>query len=293
MVARVLLDSGDVACMEDPGYRGARAALLAAGAMVHPVPVDADGLNVSALRSLTPAPRVAFVTPAHQFPLGVTLSAARRVALLEWARANDAWIVEDDFDSEYRLRGRPLPSLQGMDAHGRVIYVGTFSKTLYPGLRVGYLIVPAPLVDVFARARATVDRHPPALEQAVLAEFIAEGHFARHVRRMRSLYAERQEILLRLVDERLGEWLETQRVDAGMHLVGWLRDGVRAEDHAIAARALELGVVASALSALAVTPSRRGALLLGFAGYAPDEMQRAADLLALALRQTHDESTAT
>ena len=200
-------------CVENPGYRGVQAALVAAGATIVPLSVDADGLDVTSLSARTPAPRLACVTPAHQFPLGVTLSAPRRLALLEWARAHSAWIVEDDFDREYRFRGRPLPSLQGMDEHDRVIYVGRFSKTLFPALRLGYLIVPARLVDTFARARAVIDRHPSALEQAVLADFIVEGHFARHVRRMRALYAERQDILLELVAQRLGEWIEASRVD--------------------------------------------------------------------------------
>lgn len=285
IVARVLLDPGDAACVENPGYRGVQAALVAAGATIVPLSVDADGLDVTSLRARTPAPRLACVTPAHQFPLGVTLSAPRRLALLEWARAHSAWIVEDDFDSEYRFRGRPLPSLQGMDEHDRVIYVGTFSKTLFPALRLGYLIVPARLVDTFARARAVIDRHPSALEQAVLADFIVEGHFARHVRRMRALYAERQDILLELVAQRLGEWIEASRVDAGMHLVGWLR--TRMDDQRVSKRALALGVVASALSALSVGPFARGALLLGFAGYTRVDMRLAADQLSVALHEEH------
>ncbi|HEX4936789.1 MAG TPA: PLP-dependent aminotransferase family protein [Gemmatimonadaceae bacterium] len=282
LCARVLLDAGDVAAIEDPGYRGMRAALEAAGAVLAPVPVDRDGVDVAALAALPVAPRLACVTPSHQFPLGVTLSAARRLALLDWARRRAAWIVEDDFDSEYRFRGRPLPSLQGMDRDGRVVYVGTFSKTLFPALRLGYLIVPPALVDPFARARAAIDRHPSALEQLVLADFIAEGHFARHVRRMRALYAERQEVLLALLGER-ADWLEPTPVDAGMHLVAWLRHG--GDDAPLAARALEAGVVASPLRALSLVPSSRGALLLGFAGFERDVMARALDVLGRVARE--------
>lgn len=282
LVARVLLDPGDIAAVEDPGYRGSRAALEAAGATLAPIPVDREGMDVAELRGLVPTPRLVCVTPSHQFPLGVTLSAARRLALLDWARASRAWIVEDDFDSEYRFRGRPLPSLQGMAPASRVIYVGTFSKTLFPALRLGYLIVPEALVEPFARARATVDRQPAALEQAVLAEFIAEGHFARHVRRMRALYAERQETLLQLLGGEASAWLEAESVDAGMHLVGWLRRGM--DDGHVAQRLLESGVVASPLRALSIVPGARGALLLGFAAFDRATMARALGTVCAVLR---------
>ncbi len=282
LCARVLLDPGDGAAIEDPGYRGTRAALVAAGATLVPVPVDADGLVVEALDAHAVVPRLACVTPSHQFPLGVTLSAARRLALLEWARRHSAWIVEDDFDSEYRFRGRPLPSLQGMDRDGRVVYVGTFSKTLFPALRLGYLIAPPALVDPFARARAAIDRHPSTLEQLVLADFIADGHFARHVRRMRGLYAERQETLLSLLRGR-APWLEPSPVDAGMHLVAWLPPACN--DQRFSARALDAGVVASALGTLSLEPLQRGALLLGFAGFDGDAMSRALDVLARVARE--------
>jgi len=282
LCARVLLDPGDGAAIEDPGYRGTRAALVAAGASLVPIPVDPDGLVVASLESLPVAPRLACVTPSHQFPLGVTLSAARRLALLEWARRHSAWIVEDDFDSEYRFHGRPLPSLQGMDRDGRVVYVGTFSKTLFPALRLGYLIAPPSLVEPFARARAAIDRHPSTLEQVVLADFIADGHFARHVRRMRGLYAERQETLLALLAGR-APWLEPTPVDAGMHLVAWLPP--TCNDQHLAVRALDAGVVASALGALSLSPLSRGALLLGFAGFDGDAMSRALDVLGRVARE--------
>lgn len=278
LVARALLDVGDTAVVEDPGYRGIRAALTAAGATVAPVAIDAQGLDVAAMRADVPDARMACVTPSHQFPLGVTMSAPRRHALLEWARAGDGWILEDDFDSEYRFRARPLPSLQGMDDASRVLYIGTFSKTLFPALRLGYLIVPRPLVPTFTQARAAVDRHPATLEQSVLADFIGEGHFARHVRRMRALYAERQETLLSLLELELGEFLVGERMEAGMHLVAWLRGTLARRgptvDRRIAAAAHERGVAAVALSALTTHDTPRPALLLGFSAHDEAAMRR-------------------
>lgn len=294
LIARVLLDVGDTAAVEDPGYRGIRAALSAAGARLLPIAVDRDGLDVAALgahvqRARSQRARMVCVTPSHQFPLGVTMSASRRLALLEWAQTTKGWIVEDDFDSEYRFRGRPLPSLQGMDDGARVLYIGTFSKTLFPALRLGYLIVPSSLVAAFRSARAVVDRHPPALEQSVLADFIAEGHFARHVRRMRALYAERQECLLACLERELGDFLDGERMEAGMHLVAWLRPRIArrmtgmdariarrmmAIDARIAAAALTRGVAAVALSTLAIGTRPSPALLLGFAAHDEATMRR-------------------
>ena len=188
LAARVLLDPGDTAWVEDPGYGGARGALTAAGVRCAPVPVDAEGLSVTQGEALAPQARMAYVSPSHQYPLGVTMSLPRRMALLSWARRRGAWIAEDDYDSEFRYAGRPLAALQGLDPAGRVIYIGTFSKVLFPALRLGYLVAPAGVVDAFAAARALTDRHPPGPSQAVVAEFLSAGHFARHIRRMRTLY---------------------------------------------------------------------------------------------------------
>ena len=182
--------------MEEPGYGGARAALLAAGVKPVAVPVDESGLDVVTGRRLSPKARLAYVTPSHQYPTGVVMTLTRRLELLRWAERTRSWIVEDDYDSEYRYASRPVASLQGLDTSGSVIYCGTFSKVMFPSLRLGYVIVPPQLVDAFHRAKAVFDRHSPTVEQAVLAEFIAEGHMARHVRRMRVLYMERQNALL-------------------------------------------------------------------------------------------------
>src|SRR4051794_27308303 len=256
LAARVLLDPGDHVWIEDPGYVGARGALRSAGAQLVPVPLDQEGLRVAAGIDKCPDARMAYVTPSHQFPLGVTMSLSRRLALLDWARRADAWLLEDDYDSEYRYTGRPLPALQGLDRDRRTIYLGTFSKVLFPSLRLGYLVVPADLVAAFVAARALADRHPPSIEQAALADFITEGHFARHIRRTRALYAERQAALLAAADRELAGLIELPPAEAGMHLVGWLPPGANdAEASYCAARA---GVDAPALSAYALEPVSRG-----------------------------------
>jgi len=293
LAAQLLIEPGDAVWIENPGYPGARNALAAAGARLVGVPLDGEGLDIARGRRLAPHARLAYVTPSHQYPLGVTMSIGRRLATLEWARQTGAWILEDDYDSEFRYTSRPLPSLQGLDAElgegdARVIYVGSFSKTLFPSLRIGFLVVPSALVDAFGAARAVIDRQSPTIEQAVLAEFLAEGHFMRHLRRMRTLYAERQDALLRAVrDGPLGEEIETGPSDAGMHLVGWLRH-VRGDARA-SLRALEAGVEAQPLSAMSLGPSPRAALLLGYAAYSGATLARAGERLGTALRTVHRE----
>jgi GntR family transcriptional regulator/MocR family aminotransferase len=194
------------------GYFGARGAWTAAGVRCASIPVDAEGLCVAHGELSAPEARMAYVSPSHQYPLGVTMSLPRRMALLAWARRRGAWIAEDDYDSEFRYAGRPLAALQGLDTAGRVIYIGTFSKVLFPALRLGYMVVPAGTVEAFAAARALSDRHPPGPSQALVAEFLAEGHFARHIRRMRTLYAERQAAL---VSATRREWSGLPRSVAG------------------------------------------------------------------------------
>ena len=223
LAASVLLNSGDEAWVEDPGYLGARRALLAAGARLVPVPVDRDGLDVDMGMAKSPQAGMVYLTPSHQFPLGVTLSLRRRLDLLAWAKRNNAYVLEDDYDSEYRFAGRPLASLQRLDDSESVIYVGTFSKVLFPALRLGYLIVPPGLVDAFLAFRASTDYHLPLLEQLALTDFIADGHFTRHIRRMRTLYGARREMLM---DALKNAPLEIDAPETGMHFVSWLPAGV-------------------------------------------------------------------
>jgi GntR family transcriptional regulator/MocR family aminotransferase len=263
LLSRVLLDPGDTAWVEDPGYPGVRAALRGAEVCVTPVPVDNDGLNVKEGEARCPDARLVYVTPSHQYPLGVTMSLSRRLALLDWARRANAWVVEDDYDSEFRYAGRPLEAMQGLDCDGRVIYLGTFSKVLFPSLRLGYLVVPPDLVDAFVAARMVTDRQSATLSQAVLADFMHEGHFLRHIRRMRTLYAERQELLLRAAGRELGGLLEVCPCETGLHLMGWLGDGW--EDREASQAATRAGVEAPALSPYRTEQCGRHGLLLGYA----------------------------
>lgn len=270
--AAVLLGPGDRVAMEEPGYPGARAALSAGGAELVPVPVDDQGIDVAALSALGPRVRAAYVTPSHQYPLGVSMTAARRLALLEWAERSGAWLLEDDYDSEYRYVSRPLGALQGIDTHGRVIYVGTFSKVLFPSIRVGYLVVPPSLWEAFVHAREALDLFSPTLYQSALADFLSEGHFARHLRRMRALYLRRREALLGGLARHCRDVLAVHNADAGIHVATFLPSGM--DDIEVARRMAAHGLTATALSSCYLAASRRSGLLLGFGGF--DERRIAA-----------------
>ena len=282
LAARVLLDPGDAAWIEDPGFPGARAALQGAGAELVPVPVDAEGLALAQGERARPDARLAYVTPSYQYPLGITMSLARRLALLEWARRAGAWILEDDYDSEFRYVGHPLAALAGLDTTGQVIYMGTFSKVLFPALRLGYLVVPPSAVDAFVQARALAGRHAPTLEQAVLADFIGEGHFARHIRGMRALYQERQTALVDAARAELKGLLEVSPSAAGMHLVGWLDPAM--DDRAVTAHLAGLGIEARSLSAHALQVTPRPGILLGYTAWDTEEIRDGVLRLAGALQ---------
>ncbi|HEY7545527.1 MAG TPA: PLP-dependent aminotransferase family protein, partial [Blastocatellia bacterium] len=283
LAARALLDPADAVWIEDPCYQGARGVFAGALARIIPVPVDDEGLSVAAGRRFCPDARLAYVTPSHQYPLGMMMSLARRLELLAWAREAGAWIVEDDYDSEYRYAGRPLASLQGLDTEGRVIYIGTFSRVLFPSLRLGYMVVPLDMVEAFTSARAFAAYHSPLVEQDVLAEFIAEGHFARHIRRMRALYQERQQILIESVSQELAGLLEVKPSEAGMHLIGWLQDGI--DDKAASRIAADHRIDAPPLSFYCMDEKLPGGLLLGYTGINEREIRAGARRLADALRE--------
>ena len=283
LVAQTMTDPGEPVFIENPSYSGIRIAFTLSGARMLPVPVDGEGLDIAAAEQMCPEARLVYVTPSHQYPLGATMSLNRRLALLDWARRRDGFVIEDDYDSEFRYRGRPVASLQGLDRESRVLYIGTFSKVLMPALRLGYMVVPPDLVDTFIAARAHYDWSSPIIEQATLAEFMTEGHFARLIRRNRAMYAERQEILLAAGKRRLRGILDLAPKECGMHLLGWLPKGV--DDRACAASLFAGGVETLALSQFASAPAEPGGLLLGYAPFDQREIEAGVERMAAVLER--------
>jgi GntR family transcriptional regulator/MocR family aminotransferase len=286
LAVRLLADVGDRAWVEEPCYWGARSVLQSAGLELTPVPVDEEGLDPRE-PSLKEPPRLALVTPSHQYPLGMVMSLARRRTLLEYARQHRMWIIEDDYDSEFRYGSRPIASLQGLDEAGRVIYVGSLGKILYPGLRIGYMVAPEALVDTFRTGVAELYREGQLMHQAVLTEFIMDGYLTSHVRRMRTLYGERRQMLIDAIASRFGDTLPVMGDEAGLHLVLGLPDS--ADDRAVTAAAFEAGVIVRPLSAYysAEQAARRG-LLLGYACVPNERMAPAFDSLARAIETQLD-----
>lgn len=272
LAATALLSPGDAVWAEDPAYPGILAVLGNFDVQMIRVPVDAQGINVEAGMARCPDARVAFVTPSHQYPLGMPMSMPRRTGLITWARQNNAWIVEDDYDSELRYAGHPFPSLQGLDP-SRVIYIGTMSKVMFSSMRLGYAIVPPELVDAFAGARALVDRHSPTADQYVLAQYMREGHFEAHIRRIRGAYAERRAALINEIERQLPSWAKLQPSDQGMHLVLWLPLGM--DDVRLAEEALRAGLVVRPISPMYGSKPARFGLMLGFGGFSIDQLRAA------------------
>ena len=267
LTTRLVAGPGDRVAMEDPGYIGARLVFEANGARVVRLRVDDEGAVLH--RGRLEGVRLLYLTPSHQFPLGVAMSLARRLSALEWARKAGAFIFEDDYDSEYRYSGQPLPALQGLGGSRHVLLAGSFSKVLFPSLRLGYLVIPADLVDRFAAVKSITTRHAPVLDQAVLAEFMSEGHFARHIRRMRRVYAERLESLRESARKELAGALDVSDIEAGLQTVGWLRPGLDAAR--VAEEAAKREVEVTPLTEYGREPRLRRGLHLGFA--APDEAE--------------------
>jgi GntR family transcriptional regulator / MocR family aminotransferase len=276
----VLLDPGDRVWLEEPGYPGARNAFVWAGAKITPVRVDSDGLDVASAARQAPDARMTYVTPSNQFPLGVPMSMVRRQALLKWASSAGAWVIEDDYDCEFRYETPPLPCLHGLDRDGRVIYIGTFAKSVFPALRLGFVIVPSDLHDKFLIARRAADSHPPMLEQMALADFIAEGHYARHLRRMRSAYRERLEALTDSAKRLCAGALRLRTVQTGLHAVADL-DGVDAER--VYREARDRGIEVTPLRMYFIGPQTANGLLLGFASTRPDGLRQGMEKLAASI----------
>jgi len=283
LTARLTLDPGDPVWVEDPCFPGVAAMFRSLGAKIVPVPVDEGGLNVEQGRRSCEQAALAYVTPAHQFPLGFAMTAERRLALLDWARRKHALIFEDDYDSEYRYFVRPIPALQGLDRDESVLLAGSFSKLLFPSLRLGYVVVPDRLIDKFAAARFTMDRHSSVIDQAILCDFITEGHFALHIRRMREFYAERLGTLQEAVRQQLQGVLRLDETEAGVQAVGWLGQGLNAEQ--VAAAATNCKVELAPVNRFILKKKRAEGFVLGFAAIGRRELRRGVDCLASLLEQ--------
>ena len=281
LCARVLASEGEVAAMEDPGYPGASAAFLAQGLRLASLPATAEGVSFAPLSRLRGV-RLVYVTPSHQYPTGSVMSLSRRLELLELARKGGWRILEDDYDSEFRYAGRPLPALQGLDAHGSVLYVGTFSKSMFPALRIGYLVAPPGLAEVLARARWAADRQTPTREQLALDGFIREGHLERHIRRMRVLYGARREALLEALHRHLGDRVTVCGEGAGLHLMVHLRKPL--SDAALVSRAADLGVGLESIDGCRIRARGTGEFLLRFGCLEEVTIREGIRRLALAMK---------
>ena len=280
--AMALLDPGERVWIEDPGFHQARRVFILAGAKVVPKPLDQEGI-VIARSPKEKRPKIVHVTPSHQYPLGMTMSFERRTALLDFARAHDAFVFEDDFYAEFRFTGPPLPCLQGIDDFGRVIYAGTMSKILYPSLRLGYVVAPEALIDPLVKIRSTMDQHSSAIDQATLARFITEGFFLSHIRRMRRIYAERREVFIKQFNNCLGDRFTLQVPEGGLNMVAWLK---REQDlPAISRVTLEIGVKPSPLSFYCIRATPKPAFVFGFAGWTPAQIRESLIKLASSLQR--------
>lgn len=263
LVSRVILDRGDNVGIEEPGYIGARKAFEVQGAQLIPLPVDNSGLTVDKLNSI-PNLKLVYVTPSHQFPTGVVLSLARRLELLNWAERTSTFIIEDDYDSEYRYKGRPIPALAGLEHQESVLYIGTFSKVLFPALRLGYLVVPTPFIEVFSRAKWLADRHSPLIEQQVLTDFINEGHLDRHIRRMRSFYEQKRKLVVALLQKSFADRIEILGDNAGINVLIRLRIDVSDAELVELAQAQGVGIVST--RAFYSGAGHKGEFLLNYGG---------------------------
>lgn len=283
IAARVLINPGDAVWVENPCYPSALRTFALNNAKLIPVPVDGQGLNVASGVGIFAEARAVYVTPSHQYPTGHVLAMERRLALLEWAREVGAWIIEDDYDSEFRYDGTPLASLQGLDEDDRVIYIGSFSKSLFPGLRVGYLVVPHDLLEIFRSVRAIVDRFPSPFHQLVLADFLSEGYFVGHLRRLRNTYRRSRDLLAGLIEENGNGIFNVVRPSQGLHLVAHLRDDTKS-DVLMAKEASKMGAVVRPISPMYVLQDKvfqQQGFMLGFTGYSEAELERGVQRLIL------------
>src|SRR5262249_18330698 len=279
--AMALLDPGEPAWIEDPCYQQTRRVLTLAGARVIPKPLDDEGIVIARLPNER-LPKLIYITPSHQFPLGVTMSFQRRTALLEFARAHNAFVFEDDYDAEFRFTGPPLPSVQGIDNSGRVIYAGTMSKILCPSLRLGYIVVPEPLVDSFVRIRSAMDQHSSPIDQATLARFITEGFLLSQIKRMRKIYSEKRDFFIEQFNKLLSDWFTLEVPETGLNIVAWLKN--EKDLDAVRRITAEIGVRPSYLSFFCIQAKLKPAFVFGFAAWTPAQIRESLVKLASALK---------
>ena len=282
LIAFVLLNNGDTVWYENPGHIAAREVLQIMGANVVPVPIDSEGLDLDFAAENHPRPTLIFTTPSHQQPLGTTMSLARRLALLKYAQEKSAWIIEDDYDSEFRYRGRPLPALSALDSERRVFYVGTFSKSMFAAMRTGYVVVPPALIETFAKARNLLGQNSSAVVEHALSRFMNDGRFVEHIRKMRRIYRERRDTLFDCLLKDCADCIEPQPTDAGMHMVAWLKNGM--DDTAAHLALLEAGIESLPLSAYCIEPLERSGIILGFSGVNESRIPKLVKRMAVVLR---------
>lgn len=282
LCATVLLDVGDRIFIEDPVYHGARKAFDAAGLESVPIPVDTDGLQVNRLLEVTQSTdepvKAVFLTPSHQFPTGTTLALDRRLALIEWAQQQQSWIIEDDYDSEFHYAGKPTACVQGLDPYERTVYIGTFTKSMFPGLRIGYMVLPTALVEPMTIARTLLDGHSAPIPQLTLTRFIEDGHFGAHIRTMRTIYAKRRDVLAELIKLNLSDWVEVQVPHGGMQMPCLLIRDI--SESAVIESAKQVGVELLGLTPLHSASTSRAGFLMGFAAHTPHELETAIKKLA-------------
>lgn len=272
LIARILLKKGSNIWMEDPGYGGVKASMLAADAKLHPCPLDEEGMNLKYSEKHNVKPDLIYTTPSHQFPTGVIMSISRRLELLKFAAENKCWIIEDDYDSEFRYHGHPLPSLQGMDENKSILYLGTFSKVLVPGLRLGYLVLPdSSMLDSFKSLKYIMDRQSPVFEQMILARYIEEGHLTKHIRRMRMLYKSRQQFIVDEINKNFNGLLSADPLPSGMHIVAKLTQ--KMNDAKVSAEALKHNVIVHPLSDYCLRFRQDPALIMGYTAFSETEMK--------------------
>lgn len=264
LIAFVLLNKGDTVWYENPGHIAGRDVMQIMGANVAAVPIDDEGLDLDFAVRNHPKPTLIFTTPSHQQPLGTTMSLGRRLALLSYAQENGAWIIEDDYDSEFRYRGRPLPALSALDSDRRVFYVGTFSKSMFAAIRLGYIVVPPGLGDAFAQARNLLGQSPSAMVEQAMSRFMEDGRFVEHIRKMRRVYRARRDMLFDCLTQDCADVLVPQPTDAGMHMLAWLKNGIG--DQAAHLALLSAGIDSLPLSAYCIDPLGRPGIVLGFSG---------------------------